>query len=353
MPIDNRTEDIYLHTGSMSTHCWPVVGHDWAVESLAHEISAGCLGHAYLITGSSGIGKHTFATAFAQAVLCSEASTPCGECRTCRLIAQGKHPDVSVLTPVISGKLIKTAKIVIEPIRELIYRFSLRPVEAARRIAIISGFESATDSASNALLKTLEEPPGDGLLILTAGSTNQLLPTIVSRCEQLALRPLPRAEVKQALTERWNAPHDQAELFAHLSAGRMEWAVNMLNDSEALEQRMDLLDDMGNLLIASRVERFAYASLLQKDRQTVIKALDLWQSWWRDLILVTSGACTALTNIDREVELRSVARQLDPERAAQVVVAIHTTLEQMEKNANVRLALEVLMLELPWIDSNE
>ena len=122
MNTSNQAEDIQVHDDSTSFSSWPVIGHEWAVATLANAINTDCLRHAYLITGAPGIGKYTLAMAFIQALLCSEAISSCGECRTCSLIAHCKHPDVEVITPVISGKIIKTGKIAIEPIRKLIYR---------------------------------------------------------------------------------------------------------------------------------------------------------------------------------------------------------------------------------------
>lgn len=352
MNADTHPGRVRIHSGLSEGLSWPVIGHEWAVELLAQAINIGRLRHAYLITGSQGIGKRTIAIAFAQAIVCSETNAPCLECRTCTLVAQGKHPDVTSITPLVSGKLIKRDKIVIEPIRELIYHFSLRPIEAPRRVAVISDFEYATEAAANALLKTLEEPPGDGLLILTSESTDHLLSTIVSRCEHLALRPLRRGMVQRALTEGWNAPAEKAELLAHISAGRLGWAVRMVNDDDALERRFALLDDMAKILSGSRVERFSYADLLSKDREAVRDALYLWQSWWRDVLLIASGSRSPLTNIDHEAEVNAGARLLTIAQACQAVESIRTCLEQIEKNANARLALEVLMLKLPRLYSN-
>ena len=352
MNSSNQTGQRSVTREKDSAYSWPVIGHDGAVASLTHAISMGYLRHAYLITGSSGIGKRTLAMAFVQAVLCSETNVPCGKCRTCRLVGDGRHPDVIVLNPLVKGKVIKTGKITIDPIRELIRRFSLSPLEAARRIAVISGFEAATEAAANALLKTLEEPPGDSILVLTATRSEQLLPTIVSRCEELGLRPLSRLAIQRALTDRWDVPVEKARLFARLSAGRLGWAVNMLTDVEALDRRVKFMQDMITLLKSSRVERFAYADRLRKDREAVLEALGLWQGWWRDVLLVTSHVAGKMINIDFEDEIRTVAGSLDPVQASKCVMAIHNVVEQLEKNANPRLALEVLMLELPWLNSH-
>ena len=126
----------------------------------------------------------------------------------------------------------------------------------------------------------------------------------------------------------------------------------MVNDDDALERRFALLDDMAKILSGSRVERFSYADLLSKDREAVRDTLYLWQSWWRDVLIVASGSRSPLTNIDHEADVNAGARLLTIAQACQAVKSIRTCLEQIEKNANARLALEVLMLKLPRLYSN-
>lgn len=133
-----------------------------------------------------------------------------------------------------------TRSIKIEPIRELNYKISLRPVEAARRVAILVILRPANQAAANAL-KTLEEPPGDVIFILTANSLDTLLPTILSRCELFALRPLPLAQTQVALQSNWAALRSEAALLAHLAAGRLGWAVSVLQQPAILERRYSIL----------------------------------------------------------------------------------------------------------------
>ncbi len=329
------------------TAAWPVIGHEAVIHALARDLAAQRLRHAYLFTGPAAIGKHTLAIAFAQAIQCEAPDAPCGHCRTCQLIAQQRHPGVHVLLPEVSGKIIKTAKIRIETVRDLIRQFALKPMEGARRVALLVDFESANAESANALLKTLEEPPGAGILIVTAASPEALLPTIVSRCEHVALRPLPVAQVQAALQARWQAPAAQAELLAQLSGGRLGWAVGMLQDGAALERRTQHLDTLQTLRSATRRERFNYAESMREDRDAVVEALGLWLTWWRDALLLVHGSRAAITNLDRAAELQACAGKLDPNRAMRFVEQLLGTLQALNQNANLRLALEALLLQLP------
>ena len=331
-----------------------MIGHDWAVATLAHHVCAGREQHAYLFTGATGVGKRTLAVAFARKLLCTAANTPCADpnkCRVCMLIVAGKHPDVRMLAPVTTGRVIKSAKIGVEQVRELIRHFSLRPVEAKRRMAIVTNFEFAGRAASDALLKTLEEPPGNATLIITANSSSALPPTIVSRCAQIALRPLPRSLVQQALCGCWGASAEQADILARLSGGRLGWAVGLLNDESELVARSERLSELPDLLQASRVDRLSYADKLRKDRGALIAALDLWGCWWRDVMHVAAGAKTSITNADRSADVSFAAGQLTAADAARAVASVRDAQRHLQSNANPRLVLEVLLLDLPRIST--
>ncbi|MGH2522127.1 MAG: ATP-binding protein [Anaerolineales bacterium] len=330
---------------------WNVIGHEWAVEMLQRDLQRDRLKHAYLFTGPAGVGKRTLAAEFARALLCASAQAPCGQCRHCQLAVKGSHPDLLTVAPIESGKRVRAAKIKIEPIRQLIYDLSLKPIEAKRRVARLLRFDAANVEAMNAFLKTLEEPAANVIIVVTAERADDLLPTIVSRCEVINLRPLPLETVRQALITRWLVPAEQAALLAPLSGGRLGWAVRMAGDEAALETRAQRLDDLSRLLGAARVERFAYAEQLAREGSLdrVLEALDLWLSFWRDVMLASARAVTPLANPDREPEVRRLAERLTPATVRETVEALRRTAELLEKNVNARLALEVMLLDWPKI----
>jgi DNA polymerase-3 subunit delta' len=332
---------------------WNLVGHEWAVEMLQHTLAHDRLKHAYLVAGPEGVGKRTLVGEFARALLCAAPAdgAPCGKCRHCQLVAKGAHPDLFTIEPVISGKRVRAEKIKIEPVRQLIYDLALKPVEARRRVARLLNFDAANEQTMNAFLKTLEEPPGNAVILLTAELADDLLPTIVSRCEVIALRPLPLAAVREALITRWLVPAERAELLASLSGGRLGWAVRMHNDEAALEARAQRLDDLQTLLNASRVERFAYAERLARESSLdrVQDTLDLWLSYWRDVMLASAQSASPLANPDHAAEIQRLAGSLSPVAVREIVSALRRTRELLEKNVNARLALEVMLLDWPRV----
>lgn len=322
---------------------WNLIGHEWAVEHLSRSIKHNRLRQAYLITGAESIGKTTFARAFAQTINCQDSYfQPCNKCRACLLTARGQYADVRIIEP--DGNTMK-----IEQVRDFQHQLSLRPVEAHSRILILRKFHRATSEAMDALLKTLEEPPASVVLILTADSSEALLPTIRSRCQPIHLRTLPIATVRQALQTHFHAEPEQAALIAQLSGGRIGWAIRALADEVMLSDRADWLTLLEQALSASRSARFALVEPLGRERAELLKGLDLWQSYWRDVLLRYHSTGVPVTNRDHAQTIQQLAVGLKAEDVLRVISAIRRTMTYVEANVNPRLALEVLMLDLPHI----
>lgn len=317
-----------------------IVGHEMAVGQLRNAARAGQPAHAYLFTGPPSIGKRTLATAFARTLNCTGDDPPCGACRACRLIANNRHPDVQTIEG--DNNTIK-----IDQIRDLQHDASLAPVEARWRVFLLPNVERATRAAANSLLKTLEEPPAHVVLLLTALDANALLPTVVSRCRVIPLRPLPVDQVQAALVEHWNVEAQKASLWARLSGGRIGWAVALQENSALLERRQTDIEAMAGLPGAGRVDRIDLAQQLSRDETHLQETLSLWLSWWRDLMLVKAGLPDTVANVDylRTLERQAAGYRL--QQIADVVNTIQQAIRQIDANVNKQLALEVLLLDMP------
>ena len=325
---------------------WDLIGHEWAVDMLKKHIIHGTTRHAYLFCGPPGLGRRTLALRFAQALNCTnpaEPGIPCGTCRDCKQIQAMQHADLTVIQADSEGGTLK-----VDQIRDSRKTLILKPYMSKFRVALFLRFQEANDNAANALLKTLEEAPSYAVLILTADNPEQLLPTIVSRCEVLRLRPLSIEEVQKGLENR-GMESGRAKLIAHISGGRFGYALRLVEDDALLDKREERLNDLLTLLPASRVEKFKYAEQLSKDKETLRQAILFWLSYWRDVMLRTARATTPLVNVDRNVEIEDIAGQLTLSSARKVVGNLENALEQMEKNVNPRLLAEVLLLDLPRI----
>jgi DNA polymerase-3 subunit delta' len=328
----------------MTAANWPVIGHAWAVANLDRAVQESRTAQAYLISGPAHIGKTTLARALALALNCTSAVRPCGQCRSCQLIAADKHPDVQLIEP--AGSHVK-----INQVRALQHDLALSPVAGKFRVAIFDQFETATIEAQNALLKTLEEPAAYVVLVILAADPELLLPTIVSRCQAIALRPLTVAQVREALITTRDVEPKRADLLAHLAGGRLGWAVRAAGDPAMVEARAIAIDDLLSLLKSDRVTRFAYAEDLAKEDERTRRTLDLWRTWWRDVMLCASGSAAEWVNVDRADQVRSLANQLDLAQTTAAAEACGRALWQLDRNATARLVVEVLLLDFPVLRS--
>ncbi len=319
---------------------WGIIGHEWAVALLERSVALDQLSHAYLFLGPPRVGKTTLAIALAMAANCEASHRPCRECRTCRLIAAGRHPDVRL----IEGGEVRA--IHIAQVREVQHELGLSPVEARRRVVIFTDFQGATPEAANCLLKTLEEPPGQAVLILTASQQGRLLPTIVSRCQRLALRPPSSSTIEQGLVAHYSTDPDLARRLARLAAGRVGWAVQAARDEALLQRREEQLHRLEQVLNANRLGRLRWARDLSEEEEELPALLDTWLAWWRDLLLARVGCSDLIDNVDRRGTLEAEAARRSLPKLVSALRALSATRRRLESNANPRLALEVLFLSL-------
>ncbi len=334
------------------TDNWNLLGHEWAVDMLRRHVARGDIRHAYLFSGPPGLGRRTLAIRLAQALNCEKPvvpGEPCFNCRTCKQIETMQHPDLTVIQAMDDdGNSKDGGTLKVDQIRELQRTINLKPYQSTYRVAMFLRFQEANDNAANALLKTLEEAPAHAILLLTADTPEQLLPTINSRCEILRLRPLPLETIVVDLLER-GLDEDRARLLAHISGGRPGFARRLVDDATLLEKREERLNDLQTLLPTSRVEKFSYADKLSKDKDAMRQTILVWLSYWRDVILRVAGAETPLINIDRNMEIEFLAGRLDLSAARKVVSDHEATLEKMDRNVNSRLLAEVLLMDLPKV----
>ncbi len=351
---------------------WGVYGHDWALRYLEQGLRHDRIRQAYLITGTESLGKTTLAQAFATRLNCQHPDPhqrPCGSCESCRKmpdlnalearrhearkgeVVGHSHPDLRIAAVDNESKLFKGA-LKIDALRDIMQWVPLQPYLARYRIAIIQDIHRAYDRSQDALLKTLEEPPPYVILILTAPSTEGIMPTIISRCQVIPLRPAPSATIEATLKTHFNAHPDDAQLLARLSGGRIGWAIHALQNPNVQQQRQQSLDLLESLLHQSRAQRFdAAADLAKSKRDELVPLLALWLSYWRDLLLAAEsgglrGAVKAC-NVDRLPSLERALLNLDTPTLLKALRATQHMIDLLYSGANVQLALEAMLLRYP------
>ena len=339
-----------MNTGADTAANWPVIGHDWAVEFLRRSLAHGRNRHAYLISGSPALGKMTLALSFAQALNCEAeppAGRPCLACRACNAVGRGHDPDL-IVAAADDGAPLK-----IDAIREAARLLALKPYSARYRIAILDDFHLVAPLAQDALLKTLEEPPGHAILLLLAAGVEHVLPTIRSRAQHLPLRPAPIELIKRHLIER-GCEEQRADLLARLSGGRVGWALSASADDAPLTFRDEMLDTLSRVLNGARLLRMKESDQLSrlagKDKALLRNVLEIWQSYWRDVLLQCYETPVKPCNSDRQAQIRALAARLEPAAALAALAATDRTLRALSTNANLRLALDALFLDYPGLE---
>ncbi|HEY0757231.1 MAG TPA: DNA polymerase III subunit delta' [Ktedonobacteraceae bacterium] len=345
------------HDGMMSneeqspSQAWDMVGHDHAINTLRRAISSQRVRHAYLLTGPEHIGKTLLARRFAQTLLCTSnldptlaPENPCQTCLSCRKVLHNNHPDVHYITRHPDKQFI-----VIDQVRALQSDTARKTLEGRRNIFILEGMHETNLQAANCLLKTLEEPEPDVLLILTAPDPGLLLATILSRVQQIPMHLLTTSQIRQALRERWQVPAENAALISALAAGRMGWAVQAAEDDDILRERQAQLETLTRIPSLNTVQRFDIAQKLSAENDKIKGMLELWLLWWRDLIFAANSCPDLVVNVDMRSLLQKQATKITPVESTHMMRAILRTLEALDQNVNTRIALEVLMLDVPTL----
>jgi DNA polymerase III delta' subunit len=222
----------------------------------------GGMPHALLVTGPGGVGKTTFAEDVAAGLLCvhpDRSARPCGECRGCRAMRHGNHPDLHRLAPTGAGSVIPIGGRDDRGVRDLVRDLALLPVEGGKRVVVIVSADRMTEDAQSALLKTLEEPPTATVLVLTAADEERLLPTIRSRCVRIRLGPVSRRDVEGVLVDGGYVEAPAAARLARLAAGRPGEAVALARAPEAVTIRSEVGRTLLDLIVATRTDRLRIA----------------------------------------------------------------------------------------------
>ena len=316
-----------------------IIGHERIVEVFRRSVRSGKTSHSYIFEGIPGCGRRKTALALIQALFCTAVDDDaCGVCASCRKIAGGNHGDIHFIEPLPDKRDIS-----IEQLRDLQRELSLRPYEGPRKACIMEPAERMSVNAANSLLKTLEEPPGNALIILLTGNADMLLPTIRSRCQVVRFAPLPPEHVK-LLLERNGMEGASAALLAQMADGSMQRALE-LDDDELAVRRELLLKHLSAIDLGRIASVFDASEELAGNRDEALETLDMLLSFYRDVIHLTAG-CGEIINTAIRPALETLARGLSLDRALQVASDVMETRRAVQRNANVKLALDHLFMKM-------
>lgn len=324
-----------------------IIGHERPITAMTAALRLNRLAHAYLFHGEAHVGKFLTATRLAQALNCEhplsvEQLDSCGACRSCLQIAARTHPDFVVIEPDHESAV---PQIKIDQIRDIEQQLIYRPLIGERKICIIDDAERLTIGAANALLKTLEEPPGHALFMLISSRPQALPITIRSRCQALRFTPPTHIQVEATLVRQREIPPDEARFLALFSDGRIGEALTL--DLAALHaQQRECLDLVAPATLQSITAILTLAeSLAKADRSGEVLG---WLSRWiRDLVIVLAGGNQDyLLHRDQLDQLNRYAKQANPDMLLALLNEIERTEQQATRHLNMHMALENILLRL-------
>ncbi len=331
--------------GNNNIFAWPIWGHGHAVKELRAASIRGPR-HAYILSGFEHLGKTTLATLFAQSLLCQQPvspGVPCLECSACRRVARGTHPDCSLWD---LERQVKTAEksttsrnltLNIQTIREITSSIAMRPMESRYRIVIVDDVETMQETAQEAFLKTLEEPPAYAVILLLTTDADLLLDTIRSRAMTVPIQNVPLERIRQGLLTM-GASAEVAESIAVASDGRPGWAIRALKDDTLLKERTEQQSAADRWIENDRYLQLAEATRMgdafAKDREAVFAQLEAVRRQWRMRLLA-----------DIEGDNATVESRL------RALKSIDLCFRDLDANVRPKLALQTMVLQ--WPTSNQ
>jgi DNA polymerase III subunit delta' len=318
-----------------------IIGHEKPVRTLQQAIRNETLAHAFLFSGYEGIGKKLTALALAAAVNCPNASADggCGVCSSCRRVAGGTHPDVHLLLP--DGDEIK-----IDQIRRAQADLALKPFEGERKTMIVDGADRMNTAAANAFLKTLEEPPGDTLLVLIAALPQGLLPTIRSRCQEIKFQPLARRTLALTLEAKRGLSEDDALFIAALAQGSLGRALAMDLEKEKAARGL-VMELWSGLPALGPAQALSLAEGYGRDREGFLQLLDIGSECLRDAVVYgETGDRALLVNAQGEERYREWNRKVSLPRMLADLDLLARSRTLLDRRVSAQLVAENLLLAL-------
>jgi DNA polymerase III subunit delta' len=319
-----------------------IIGQKRIINLLRRALAQDHLPHSFLFTGMEGVGKKLAAFTLAKVVNCENgaAGDCCDRCVSCRKAASGNHPDINIIER--DGPFIK-----IEQIRALKQRLRFKPLEGRYRVTIINNAQNMKIEAANALLKVLEEPPAENLIILTAYEITSLLPTIVSRCLHLPFQPLATEEISTHLCQAHGLEPEKTAVMAELAGGSLSRAAALL-DEKQLDRRRRLLETVAGIHESHITDLLAVAKAWKGEGPDLKQDLEWLKTWLRDLLVqqLEAAGSIGLLNVDFAEKVVGASSRFKPDHLLEMFELICTVQGAISYNINKRLSLEALLLLL-------
>lgn len=320
-----------------------ILGNEMVKDHFKKAIANHKISHAYILTGEAGMGRKSIANAFAMTLLCEKGgSEPCMSCHSCKQVMSGNHPDLIYVTHE------KPGSIGVDDVREQINdTIMIRPYSSYYKIYIVDEAEKMTVQAQNALLKTIEEPPSYAVIILITTNQEAFLPTILSRCVQMKLKPLKDFTIKSYLTQNLHIPEKDADICAAFARGNLGKAIHLSSSDEFRElfqKVMVLVKNVGTMDISMLLDCIRE---MKEQNFDIGEVLDLMQFWYRDVLMFKVTKDMNLLIFKNEYKMiNETGEKVDYAGLEAILAAIDTARTRLNANVNMELAMELLLLTM-------
>lgn len=320
-----------------------IVGHEQIKEHMQAAIRDKKPFHAYLFQGEEGVGKEALARTFAAGLQCQSESAdkPCKECVSCRQMESGNQPDVIWVTR-------EKASLGVDEIREqLCNTMDIKPFSSPYKIYLVPEAEKMTEAAQNALLKTIEEPPEYGIVILMTSNISALLPTIQSRCLTMEFRPLSTAVVESYVKEHCQVPDYQARASAAFAQGNLGKAMRYAKSEDFIERKDHIISLLRHVEQMDLSEMLAVIKDLGTSKDEVRDYIDLMVLWYRDVLLFKATKdINQLLFQDEASYISREASHRSYEKIEEILQAFEKAKVRLRANVNFDITMELMLLTL-------
>ena len=316
-----------------------VAGQEEIKTSLIKAIKNNQISHCYIFEGPKGMGKYDLALIFAQSILCSNfQQDPCNECSNCIKMNSMNFPDLHIINK--DGKAIKREDI--DTLIESVYKKSY---ESSKKIYIIKDAHSMTTQAANTFLKTLEEPPGDSVIILLTTNVNLLLPTIISRCQTIKFRNISKETIKTYLKEYYSTEEEKADLAANYSKGILNKAVSIVNgNDEILEEREKIIKVFDKIINTNSEIIYDIDNYFEENKDDIDIIIEIMMIWIRDIIFVQNNMQDLVMNKDLIYLAKEHSEKMRDK--SNLIEYLQNTSDNIKSNVNYKLAIDNMLLKI-------
>lgn len=314
-------------------------GHEDIKKYFKKAIQTDKISHSYIFEGPKGVGKKMMAMSLAKALLCQGEDRPCGKCKACTLVEAGTHPDIIKV-----DKDTRTTKI--DTIREQVVKnMDIKPYQGPYKIIIVTEADTVTIEGQNAMLKTIEEPPSYGMIILITENLAKLLPTIKSRCIQLRFNPLNQTQIMEYL-QGYPISEVQKEIYAQFAEGSIGTAKKLIEDEDFLEERRTSINYLLDLQKADLMQMYNIQKSICEDKEFISSLLEFWLLWYRDLAILKATGEGNLYYLDYKTHLLDMASKLTYNTIDRHIKLIKDATMQINQNIYPTFVIENLLLKI-------